>query len=174
MTSHQQSSESKSATEVKTVDDQKTFDINYVSQLREENKTRRIETKELKELTDKLKQQVTSLEDQYKENSINLVKQSLKTEALKANILDVDVVKLLESKDTESIKIVDGVAVGAGEVINQLKISRPHLFSTKAKSTSGNYSFSAPANNEKLKSALDMTAEEYAAYKREAGLTSRH
>lgn len=88
-----------------------------------------------------------------------LVAANMRTEAVRAGMIDLDGLKLA---DTSSISLAtDGTAVGSREVIEGLKRSKPWLFGQPSSSSS--LASVPPPQAPRLRSAMEMTDEEYAA-----------
>ena len=85
-----------------------------------------------------------------------IVRAELKVEAVRAGIVDLDGLKLLDLKDVEVSP--DGEPTNAVELIAQLKRAKPWLFAVSSSSSSAN---PPPAQPIKQKLATEMTNEEY-------------
>ena len=110
------------------------------------------------------------LEASQKKASDGLINQSLKTEAIKHSIVDLDALKLLDGDKIKGLQIIDGEVIGADVLISELKKSKPFLFDNRKASTSGNYNFTSPAVSEKRISALDMSDEDFEKAKQARGI----
>lgn len=158
-------------------DDKGTFSAEYVRELRAENKGLRLKNTELQTKTDNFEVEKaaaikTAVEEATANAKTEVLKEAtadadkrvllaeLKGEAVKAGLVDLDQLKLL---DVDKVKLVDGKLDGAEALFNSLKESKPYLFgSTSNSSTAQN---PPPKTTTEGKSAKDMTPEEYAAAK---------
>jgi hypothetical protein len=118
-----------------------TFSLEYVQELREENKALRLKNKEV---TDKVAELTTAAEKAGKdadekvsaaEKAANdkLLRSELKAHALKAGLVDLDGLKLA---DLSSVKLNDkGEVEGADKLFTDLKTAKPYLFGAASSST---------------------------------------
>jgi hypothetical protein len=158
-------------------DDKGSFSAEYVRELRAENKGLRLKNTELQTKNDAAEvtmaaaiktaveeATVTAKTEALKEATADADKRvllaELKGEALKAGLVDLDQLKLL---DVASVKLVDGKLDGAEALFNGLKESKPYLFGEVSNSSTPNPT--PPKTTTEGKPAKDMTAEEYAAAK---------
>jgi hypothetical protein len=109
---------------------------------------------------DNLRSRLDRLERESEENrrlsDHRVALAELKVEAMRAGIVDMDGLRFL---DTGQIHLdEDGVIAGAGELIGQLKRSKPWLFAAPSSSSVAKVPPSRPARQ---KMAKDMTDAEY-------------
>jgi hypothetical protein len=98
------------------------------------------------------------LADAENEARARIVRAELKVEAVRAGIVDLDGLKLL---DTAAIQIgPDGEVKNAAELIAQFRRAKPWLFGGSSSSSSAN---APPAQQPRLKLAKEMTDAEYRA-----------
>ncbi|OVE45670.1 hypothetical protein [Chromobacterium violaceum] len=168
-------------------DNQQTFSAEYVRELRAENKGLRLKNTELQGKVDghekatadavakavekaveearaKISEEVRTEVSAEADKRVLLAE--LKGEAVKAGLVDLDQLKLL---DLTGVKLADGKLDGAEALFASLKESKPYLFG-KPPSDSSNTQKAPPANQAEVKHAKDMTEAEYAAAKVAAGL----
>ena len=98
------------------------------------------------------------LEDFQRQSDMRLVRAEMKAEAIRAGMIDLDGLKLL---DISEVRLNERSEIdGASELMGRFKKSKPWLFGT----TSSSSSLSAPAaQNPRQKHATEMTSAEYAA-----------
>lgn len=154
-----------------------TFSADYVRELRAENKGLRLKNTELQTKNDAAevekvaaiktavdeattKARAEALTEATADADKRVLLAELKGEALKAGLVDLDQLKLL---DVTSVKLVDGKLDGAEALFNGLKESKPYLFGTVSNSSTPNPT--PPKTPTEGKPAKDMTAEEYNAAK---------
>jgi hypothetical protein len=102
-----------------------------------------------------LEQQVRSLSEQARSN---LVMSELKTEALRAGMVDLDGLKLL---DTSTVTVGErGEVTGAATVMERFRRAKPWLFGGASSTTTA---MPPPSQPPRAKKATDMTPEEYRA-----------
>jgi hypothetical protein len=102
-----------------------------------------------------LEQQVRSLSEQAR---TNLVLSELKAEAIRAGMVDLDGLKLL---DTSTITVGDrGEVTGAASVMDRFRRAKPWLFGAASSTTTA---VPPPSQPPRTKRATDMTPEEYRA-----------
>jgi hypothetical protein len=102
-----------------------------------------------------LEQQVRSLSEQAR---TNLVLSELKAEAVRAGMVDLDGLKLL---DTSAITVGDrGEVTGAASVMDRFRRAKPWLFGAASSTTTA---VPPPSQPPRAKKATDMTPEEYRA-----------
>jgi hypothetical protein len=102
-----------------------------------------------------LEQQVRSLSEQAR---TNLVLSELKAEAVRAGMVDLDGLKLL---DTSAITVGDrGEVTGAASVMDRFRRAKPWLFGAASSTTTA---VPPPSQPPRAKRAIDMTPEEYRA-----------
>lgn len=157
-----------------------TFSVDYVRELRGENKGVRLdrdkwkaEAETLRLAADKAtKDAETRIADANTAANQRIIRSELKAYAVKAGIRDLDALRLA---DLSKVSLTEnGEVEGADALIESLKTSKPYLFAdASAGTTTGTTSQSAaapkPAANG-TKSAKDMTPEEYKAAKAAMGL----
>jgi len=85
-----------------------------------------------------------------------IVKAELKVEAMRAGIVDMDGLKFVDSTQVQLDD--EGNIVGGMELIKQLKLAKPWLFSTPSSSSAAK---PPPARPVRQKLATEMTNEEY-------------
>lgn len=86
-----------------------------------------------------------------------LIRAELKTEAIRAGIVDPDGLKLI---DVSALKLnEDGEFEGAAELISEFKHAKPWLFGGQRSSSSG--SMAPPSSPPRQKSATEMTESEW-------------
>ena len=154
-----------------------TFSREYVQELRAENKGLRLKNTELtgkidgfeKEKADAVSKAVEEAVTKAKAEALTeagaeadkrVLMAELKGEAVKAGLLDLDQLKLL---DVASIKLTDGKIEGADALFKGLKETKPYLFG--APNTSSNTQQKTPPANTDAKKAMEMDGKEYAAAK---------
>lgn len=155
-----------------------TFSREYVQELRAENKGLRLKNTELtgkidgfeKEKADAVSKAVEEATVKIKadakteasaEADKRVLMAELKGEAVKAGLVDLDQLKLL---DVASIKLTaDGKIEGADALFTGLKTSKPYLFGVP--NTSSNTQQKTPPANTDAKKVTEMDATEYAAAK---------
>jgi hypothetical protein len=152
-------------------DNREHFSREYVKELREENKGWRLKASQLEKERDdhrtaaeKAAQDADGkVKDANTAADQRVIRAELKAEALKSGMVDLDGLKLA---DLSKVKINDaGEVEGASELMEELKKSKPYLFgTTQNSSTPGN-----PPNPKPpvAKKATEMTAEEYAAARKQ-------
>ena len=100
-------------------------------------------------------EEVAKLHDEYQSR---LVLANLRTEAVRAGMIDLDGLKLV---DLSAARLGnDDKVVGARKLMDDLKRSKPWLFGTVSSSSAAVAPASQPVRR---KTALEMTDEEYAA-----------
>lgn len=162
--------------EDKTQDsNQKTFPLEYVKELREENKSLRISNTEyekkqkdsekqasealakaVEEATTKAKAE--ALAEATTEADKRVMLAELKGEAVKSGLLDLDQLKIA---DLSGVKYVDGKLDGAETLFKSLKETKPYLFGENKNSTTTTQT--PPSVPPAAKHAKDMSKEEYSA-----------
>ncbi len=102
-----------------------------------------------------LEQQVRTLAEQAR---ANLVMSELKAEAVRAGMIDLDGLKLL---DASTVTVADGGEVtGAGPLMERFRRAKPWLFGGASSTTTA---VPPPSQPPRAKQATDMTPEEYRA-----------
>lgn len=149
-----------------------TFTADYVRALRAENKAFRVKAQEAetasKTAAEAAAQAARDAEAKIAEaaasNNARLVRAELKAHAIKAGIVDLDGLKLL---DTGGIGLNDaGEVEGAEELISKLREAKPYLFADNATRATTTQTQAAPKPAKHAeKTAAEMTPEEYAAAK---------
>lgn len=123
------------ANESKKIDDES---LRHIRELREEAKTRRLESKALKEQVDKALEMVNLANSR-------VIRTELRNKASQMGILDLDILDL-PSLDKSGITLDnDGNVLGIDSFLTVVKSQKPHLFSEK-KSAGTSSSASPPAN----------------------------
>jgi hypothetical protein len=110
---------------------------------------------ELRARADALERRLTETE---KESKTRLVQAELKVEAVRAGIVDLDGLKLLDLKDAELTP--EGELANGSQLVAQLKRAKPWLFAGTSSSSPAN---PPPAQPPRQKLATEMTDEEYRA-----------
>lgn len=155
-------------------DSKSAFSPEYVRELRSENKGLRLKNLELQTKNDSAEtEKATAIKAAVDEASIRVKAEALteatadadkrvllaelKGEAIKSGLVDLDQLKLL---DVSKVKLVDGKLDGAEALFTGLKETKPYLFGDVTSSSTP----STPPNPNPpaAKSAMDMTAAEYA------------
>jgi hypothetical protein len=98
------------------------------------------------------------LAETEREARARVVRAELKVEAVRAGIVDLDGLKLLDLKDVELTS--DGELANAGELMVQLKRAKPWLFGG---TSSSSRTHPPPAQPLRQKLANEMTDDEYRA-----------
>lgn len=152
-----------------------TFSADYVRELRAENKGLRLKNGELQGRIDGLEKEKTDAVAKAVEDAVTKAKADtlaeasteadkrvllaeLKGEALKAGLVDLDQLKLL---DLSSVKLANGKLEGADALFTGLKESKPYLFGQPPSSSSSTQT-PPPATPPAQKNAKDMDSAEYA------------
>ncbi|MDE2468751.1 MAG: hypothetical protein KGL35_08410 [Bradyrhizobium sp.] len=143
-----------------------TFSKDYVRELRAENKGWRLKASEheaaAKAAAEAAKKAAEDAQAAIAESNTKaeqrIIRAELKALAVKAGIVDLDGLKLVELGD---VKLDDkGEVVGADALIEGLKKAKPYLFAAPASSSSAKEPDKDPPA---AKKATEMTKEEYAA-----------
>jgi len=122
------------------------------------------EIDELRSRAEELERQLSKLQQ---EAEVRLIMSELKAEAIRAGIVDLDGLRLV---DTSSIKISrDGEVSGAATLITELRRRKPWLFSSASSSSAAGVPAAQPPRQ---KTALEMSEEEYRSAR--AALLKRH
>lgn len=117
----------------------------------------------LRARTTELEQQVRSLSEQARANQLMA---ELKTEAIRAGMIDLDGLKLL---DTTALSVNErGEVVGVDALMDRFRRVKPWLFSVASSATTA---VPPPSQPPRAKQAKDMTQDEYRAAR--AALTRR-
>lgn len=149
-----------------------TFSREYVSELRNENKTYRLKANDAetkaKEAADAVAKAQKEADDKIaaatKSAEERILRSELKAAALKAGMVDLDGLKLA---DLSKVKLNDAVEVeGADALMESLKKDKPYLFGTTGSSSSTGKK--PDPTDDKPKKATEMTDAEYAALKKKA------
>lgn len=112
--------------------------IRHIKELREEAKTRRLESKALKEQVEKALEMVNLANSR-------VIRTELRNKASQMGILDLDILDL-PTLDRSGITLDnDGNVLGIDSFLNNVKTQKPHLFSEK-KSVGTSSSVTPPAN----------------------------
>lgn len=110
---------------------------------------------QLRERAASLEQQVRALAEQARSN---LVLAELKTAALRAGMIDLDGLKLL---DASGLTVTDqGTVPGSAALMDRFRHEKPWLFAAASSATTA---APPPSQPPRAKRATDMTAEEYRA-----------
>lgn len=145
-----------------------TFSLDYVRELRNENKGLRLKASEhentAKTAAEKLAAAAKEADEKVaaatKAGNDRIIRAELKAVALKAGLVDLDGLKLADlSKVTLDDK---GEVQGADALLEQLKKDKPYLFGAASSSSKAPV---PPAGKQESKSVKDMTSAEYAAAK---------
>ena len=99
---------------------------------------------------------VAQMEKERAEIHQRLIHSEMKVEAIRAGMVDLDGLKLLDMTD---IRLADdGTLAGAAERIGQMKTAKPWLFAAPSSSSIARV---PPAKSARQKMAAEMTDEEY-------------
>jgi hypothetical protein len=110
---------------------------------------------ELRARADTLERQLTELQ---RHTEVRLVRAELKAEAVRAGMVDLDGLRLI---DLPALKLNErGEVVGAATLMQELRKSKPWLFGATAQSSSSPSS-PPPVSPSKQKLATEMTDAEY-------------
>lgn len=117
-----------------------------------------VETTEiLEELRSRAELLERRLVEVQRQAEARLIRAELKTEAIRAGIVDPDGLKLI---DVSALKFnEDGEFEGATELISEFKRAKPWLFGGQRSSSSG--SMAPPSSPPRQKSATEMTESEW-------------
>lgn len=149
------------------------FSREYVHELREENKAQRLARQEAEKKAQEAIDQAKKAKDEadgrvsQAQQAANerIIRAELKAEAVKAGVVDLDVLKLV---DLSKLKINDqGEVEGGAELIKQLKESKPHFFGASNSTEKGGTP--PKGDNGKPKKVSEMTAEERKAEAKKRG-----
>jgi hypothetical protein len=150
------------------------FSKEYVKELRAENSGWRLKHKEASDAKEAAEAAAKAaavaaeakVSEVTKSAEQRIIRSELKAHAVKAGIVDLDGLKLV---DLSGVKLDEnGDVVGADALIESLKKAKPYLFGTPASSTTQ----AAPSKDAPpAKKATEMSAEEYAAAR--AAVTKR-
>jgi hypothetical protein len=111
---------------------------------------------DLNEVTDDHASRLNQLKSEYE---ARLILAHLRTEAVRAGMVDLDGLKLA---DLSMVRLeADEKLVGAKELMETLRRNKPWLFGSLTSSSSP--AVAPPSQPPRLKSALEMTDEEYSA-----------
>ena len=108
---------------------------------------------ELRARAEALEHKLAETEQQARDR---IIRAELKVEAVRAGIVDLDGLKLLDLKDLEVTQ--DGEVANAAHVVAQLRRAKPWLFGGTSSSSSAS---PPPAQAPRLKLATEMTDDEY-------------
>jgi len=143
-----------------------TFSLDYVKELREENKAHRLTNSELAAKLKTSDESLNGLKTEseakltaaQKASNERLLLAELKVAAKDAGLIDLDALKLADL--TKVVLKDDGTIEGVDTLFKGLKETKPYLFGAASTSTAKE----APkADDQRVKTAKDMTKEEYAA-----------
>lgn len=149
----------------------KTFSVEYVRELREENKATRLKRQEAEDLLKSAQEALTKAQKEADDKVIaarksadeRLLRAELKTAAVKAGLVDLDVLKLA---DIGELKFNDkGEIEGLDKFIEDFKKAKPHFFNAAGASTSATGTKPAPKAGNEPVDVTKMTPKEYAAHK---------
>lgn len=146
-----------------TADTKSSFSLEYVQELRGESAAYRTKAKEAESKAQAA--EARALDAEKKAND-RIIRAELKAEALKAGLVDADALKLA---DLSQVGLDDnGAVVGAAELLQALKLSKPYLFGSAATTSQ----ISPPPGKIAVKqfNAKDATPEELAADAKARGL----
>lgn len=148
---------------------EQTFSQQYVTELREENKTWRIKYQEREAALTETAGKLTAAEKAAQEAQTTaqknaderVLKAELRAFAIKHGVVDAaDALKVL---DLSGVKLdADGNIVGADELFEAAKKSKPYLFGTTNTTSTEK---KPPPTDGKVKDVRNMTDAEYAAHK---------
>ena len=150
------------------------FSVDYVRELRAENKGYRLKAQELETKVQAMSEaeQKAASEWQSKMDEVHttsqqrLIRAELKAHALKAGMVDLDGLKLLDL--TKIVLTDDGEIDGAEALLEAAKKAKPWLFGQVSTTTS---TATAPKPAEpKQKMAKDWSVEETRAFEKEHGI----
>lgn len=110
---------------------------------------------ELRAQTERLEQQLAKVEQ---ESRARVVRAELKVEAVRAGIIDLDGLKLLDTTNVEFT--AEGEVANAAQLVAQLRRAKPWLFGSASSSNPTN---PPPAQPPRQKLATEMTDAEYRA-----------
>lgn len=109
-------------------------------------------------------EEITKLRDEFQ---ARLVMASLRTEAVRAGMIDLDGLKMV---DVSSVRLgTDDRVIGGRKLMDDLRRTKPWLFGTPSSSSAAVAPASQPV---RTKTALEMTDDEYAAAR--AAVTKYH
>lgn len=120
--------------------------------------------RELRERAEALERRLAETEQEARSR---VIRAELKVEAVRAGILDLDGLKLLDLHDVQVTP--SGELANGAELIAQLRRAKPWLFSAPSSSSGAS---APPAQPPRLKLATEMTDEEYRAAR--AALLKHH
>jgi cell division septum initiation protein DivIVA len=156
-----------------------TFSADYVRELRAENRTTRLKAQELeaqlqqateagKKLADEFAAKQTSISDAAK---AAMTRSELKVHALKAGMVDLDGLKLL---DLSSIKLTDtGEIENAEAILKAAKEAKPWLFSMTTANTTSSTSQPPKPAEPKIADARNMSDDDLAAFEKQHGIKTQ-
>ncbi len=156
-----------------TESSRESFSREYVHELREENKAQRLARQEAEKKAQEAIDSAKKAGDdaQAKINQAQqaanerIIRAELKAEAVKAGVVDLDVLKLV---DLSKLKINDqGEVEGGAELIKQLKESKPHFFGSTNSTEKGGQP--PKGGDGKPKKVTEMTPEERKAEAKKRG-----
>ena len=139
----------------------KTFSLDYVRELREENKGLRLARSNAERDRDGFKEAATkAAADARAEADRRVIRAELKAHAIRAGIVDLDALKLM---DTAGVTLNEaGEVDGADLALARFKEAKPHFFSGSGPSTSSTAK-PPPAKPASGRKAGEMTHQEFAA-----------
>lgn len=157
----------------------KTYSEDYVKQLRDEAKGYRIKLRETETDTPRLMREAAEAADRKTADAVKeavtklsadansrIIRSELRAAALRAGIVDIDALKML---DASGVKVsADGDVEIPADFFEKAKAAKPYLFKATGAdtgTTSSTQSAPKPAPTT-VKSAQDLTPEEFAAEKR--------
>lgn len=151
-------------------DEPQTFSLDYVRELRRENKSlreQRRDSDEKRGIAEALAKEATenavrTVEEANKAASQRIARSELKAVAIKAGIVDLDGLKLIEQ---DALTLNDkGELEGADALIEKLKDEKPYLFGSAASTSTHAAPDPKPPTP---KNAMDMSQEEWQAAKQQ-------
>ena len=149
----------------------KSFSLEYVRELREENKATRLARQELEnrlktiedELSKTKKDGDEKVSAAQKAADERLLRAELKAAAVKAGLVDMDVLKLV---DISPLKLNEnGEIEGLDKLVEDFKKTKPHFFGAAGASTSAPGTKPAPKGGNDPVDVTKMSPQDYAAYK---------
>lgn len=153
------------------VEEPKSFSLEYVRELREENKATRLARQELENRLKTLEEELNKTKKEGDEKvsaaqraaEERLMRAELKAAAIKNGLVDLDVLKLA---DISALKLNEhGEVEGVDKFFEDFKKSKPHFFGTAAGNTSAPGTKPAPKAGNEPVDVTKMSKDEYAAYK---------
>jgi hypothetical protein len=152
------------------------FSREYVKELREESARYRTraqdaesKVKEAEERAAQVAARLTEAETRAKTNDERLLMAELHVAAARAGMVDLDGLKLA---DLTTVKLNEaGEVEGAAELMEALKREKPYLFRAQAAISTSSTKAPPPKEKPQAKTASEMNSAEWAAKKKELGLS---